>query len=153
RPRPRGPAVGRPRRYRERLRRRGRRITEWRHAHHVQPLIPHVDGATPTPARSSVGVADVGPSCDPSRMKEALRPFRLGIGVVVTLLVSAVFLTPASAQTHVRARDSRHISISGDVVVDQGETVNGPVVSVDGSARINGVVRDDVYVGSGNVRV
>jgi hypothetical protein len=86
-------------------------------------------------------------------MNARLLPLRLGICVVVALLVSAVLLTPASAQTHVRARDSRHISISGDVVVDQGETVNGPVVSIDGSARINGVVRDDVYVGSGNVRV
>jgi hypothetical protein len=64
-----------------------------------------------------------------------------------------VLLSPASAQTRLRAHDSRHISVSGDVVIDQGETVSGPVVSIDGSARIDGVVNDDVYVGSGNARV
>jgi hypothetical protein len=69
------------------------------------------------------------------------------------LLVGAVAAAPAGAVTGGRLKADRRISITGGVVVAQNEVINGPVVSVDGSATIDGVVNDDVYVGHGNLRV
>jgi hypothetical protein len=77
----------------------------------------------------------------------------MGVVVVTALVVGAGLATPASAQTSGRSRSDRRISVTGGVVIGADETVNGPVVSGEGSARINGVVNDDVYVGSGNVRI
>jgi hypothetical protein len=73
--------------------------------------------------------------------------------LAVVLLVGMVAAAPGGAASGGRLRADRRISVTGGVVVAQNETINGPVVSVDGSATINGVVNDDVYVGSGDVRV
>ena len=73
----------------------------------------------------------------------------VGLAVVILGLVAA----PAAAATGDRLSGDRRISISGGVVVAQGETVNGPVVSFDGPVTIDGVVTDDVFVGRGNLRV
>jgi len=78
---------------------------------------------------------------------------RIGVVVAVAVVAVAALGTPAGAQARGRDRGDRRISVTGGVVVGPDETVNGPVVSGDGSARINGDVNDDVYVGSGNVRV
>ena len=48
-------------------------------------------------------------------------------------------------------RNDRRLSLSGGVVVTNDEVINGPVVSVDGPATINGTVNDDVYVGDGDL--
>jgi hypothetical protein len=74
--------------------------------------------------------------------------------VVVALAVVIVGLVavPAAAGTGGGSGGDRRISVSGGVVVAQDETIDGPVVSFDGPATINGVV-DDVFVGHGNLRV
>ena len=43
--------------------------------------------------------------------------------------------------------------MTGGVVVAEGEVVNGPVVSIDGPAIIDGTVDDDVYVGNGRLDI
>ena len=48
-------------------------------------------------------------------------------------------------------RDDRRISVTGGVVVDSGEVVDGRVVSIDGPVTINGTVNDDVFVGDGRL--
>jgi cytoskeletal protein CcmA (bactofilin family) len=73
----------------------------------------------------------------------------VGLAVVIVGLVAA----PAAAATGDRGRGDRRISVTGDVVVTQDETVNGPVVSFDGPVTIDGVVTDDVFVGKGDLRV
>ena len=78
---------------------------------------------------------------------------RAGAVVAIAVIVGVVVGTPAGAQTGDRSRRDRRISISGGVVIAPDETVNGPVVSVDGPAVINGVVTDKVYVGRGDLRI
>ena len=69
-------------------------------------------------------------------------------------LALALTGSPALAREDGRefGRDYR-IGISGGVVVDEGERITGPVVSVDGPARINGTVDNSVFVISGNARI
>jgi hypothetical protein len=71
---------------------------------------------------------------------------------MVVLLVGALFAGPAGAAVPSRGGD-RPISINGGVVIAQGESVKGPVISVDGPATVNGVVKGDVYVGRGSLRI
>jgi cytoskeletal protein CcmA (bactofilin family) len=72
---------------------------------------------------------------------------------VLAALVLAVLASPAAAVQDPASRDDRRISLSGRVVVEEGETLDGPVVSFDGPVTIDGVVTDDVIVGSGDLRV
>src|SRR6516162_3228935 len=67
-------------------------------------------------------------------MSENAGRLRLGVLVAIALVVSAALVTPAAAQTRGRSRSDRRISISGDVFIAGDETVNGPVVAIDGSA-------------------
>jgi hypothetical protein len=69
-------------------------------------------------------------------------------------LIVGCAAAPAAAAPGDRDRSpgDRRISASGAVFVAQDETVNGPVVSLDGPVAIDGVV-DDVFVGRGNVRI
>ena len=60
---------------------------------------------------------------------------------------------PRPPARHNASNGDRRISITGGVVVAAGETINGPVVSVDGSVRVNGTVTEDVIVGDGDLRV
>ena len=76
---------------------------------------------------------------------------KLLVAVALIVVVFAVFAAPAGAVQGGSLRDDRRISISGGVVVAEGEVVNGPVVSVDGPATIDGTVNDDVYVGDGRL--
>jgi cytoskeletal protein CcmA (bactofilin family) len=77
--------------------------------------------------------------------------------LIATFALAAVtftaFASPALAARDGSVRDDRRISISGGVVVAEGEVVNGPVVSIDGPATIDGTVNDDVYVGNGRLVV
>jgi hypothetical protein len=76
----------------------------------------------------------------------------LGV-VAIALLAGAVLATPVDAAVGDGSKDDRRLSLSGGVVVAANETIDGPVVSFDGPATINGVVTDDVYVGRGALRV
>jgi hypothetical protein len=69
------------------------------------------------------------------------------------MVIGGLVAAPAAAGTGDRPGGDRRISVSGGVVVAQDETVDGPVVSFDGPATINGVVDDNVFVGRGNLRV
>ena len=76
------------------------------------------------------------------------------VAVVFALMIVGLVAVPAAAAaTGDGSGGDRRISVSGGVVVAQDETIDGPVVSFDGRATINGVVTDDVFVGRGNVRV
>ncbi len=69
---------------------------------------------------------------------------------------SAVAGAAATATKSARSADSnddRKISISGGVVVARGETITGPVVSIDGTVLVNGTVDDDLLVGNGDLRI
>jgi hypothetical protein len=77
---------------------------------------------------------------------------KLLAAVGLAAIVLAVFAAPAGAARDGSSRDDRRISISGGEVVAEGEVVNGPVVSVDGPAIINGTV-NDVYVGNGRLDI
>jgi hypothetical protein len=68
-----------------------------------------------------------------------------------SVVVVAGFASPAGAVEAPSPRTDRRISVSGGVVVAAGEVVNGPVVSIDGPATINGTVNDDVFVGDGRL--
>jgi len=72
-------------------------------------------------------------------------------GCALTAVMLGVFASSAGAAQVGALRDDRRISLSGGVVVENGEVVNGPVVSIDGPATINGTVNDDVYVGDGRL--
>jgi cytoskeletal protein CcmA (bactofilin family) len=59
---------------------------------------------------------------------------------------------PAGAQDGEPERD-RRISVTGGLVVAEGETVDGPAVSANGDARIDGRVDGAVYIGRGDLVV
>jgi hypothetical protein len=77
---------------------------------------------------------------------------RLAAISALVLLTLALTATPAVARDDGSSRNDRRISVSGDVVVEKGETVRGPVVAVDGNATIAGTVRDYVIVGDGDLK-
>ena len=76
---------------------------------------------------------------------------KLLAGFALTVVVLAASAAPAGALAGPSPRTDRRISVSGGVVVDSGEVVNGPVVSIDGPVTINGTVKDDVFVGDGRL--
>ena len=85
---------------------------------------------------------------------------RYVVAVVALVCVAVVSLAAPGFALHA-ARHSRstttgsdrRISVSGDVEVAKGETVHGPVATLDGSVRIDGTVTDYVFVGDGNLVV
>ena len=70
--------------------------------------------------------------------------------VVFVILLATVH--PAGAQDNGNEH-GRRISVTGGLVVANGETVDGPAVSANGPARIDGRVNGAVYVGHGDLRV
>jgi hypothetical protein len=78
---------------------------------------------------------------------------RLAAFSALVLLTVALTATPVVARDNGSSRNDRRISVSGDVVVAKGETVRGPVVTVEGNATIAGTVRAYVGVGDGDIRV
>jgi cytoskeletal protein CcmA (bactofilin family) len=71
--------------------------------------------------------------------------------VGVFLLATAL---PAAAQNGADEEEQgRRVSVTGGLVVAEGETVDGPAVSVNGRARIDGRVNGAVYVGRGDLSV
>ena len=71
----------------------------------------------------------------------------------LAVVVSVSFIAPAGAQQRGSLRTDRRISVTGGVVVAEGEVVNGPVVSVDGPVTVSGTVKGRVFVGDGRVTV
>jgi cytoskeletal protein CcmA (bactofilin family) len=72
---------------------------------------------------------------------------------VAGLLLLATAL-PAAAQNGGDGEEqSRRINVTGGLVVAEGETVDGPAVSVNGRARIDGRVNGAVYVGRGDLLI
>jgi hypothetical protein len=76
---------------------------------------------------------------------------RVLVGCALIAVLLGVLAAPAGAAQAGSLRNDRRISVSGGVVVAADEVINGPVVSVDGPATINGTVNDDVYVGDGRL--
>jgi cytoskeletal protein CcmA (bactofilin family) len=70
--------------------------------------------------------------------------------VVFVFLLASVH--PAGAQDSGNEQE-RRISVTGGLVVANGETIDGPAVSANGPARIDGRVNGAVYVGRGDLRV
>ncbi len=82
-----------------------------------------------------------------------MRRFRAVVACAVGLLCAASVAAPATAaSSNGRSRD-RIISVSGDVTVESGEVVHGPVATMDGNAHIRGTVTDYVVVGDGDLFV
>ena len=80
-------------------------------------------------------------------MRKLLGAFGLAAVICVT------FASPAGAARDGSLDTDRRINVTGGVVVAEGEVVNGPVVSIDGPAIIDGTVDDDVYVGNGRLDI
>jgi cytoskeletal protein CcmA (bactofilin family) len=70
--------------------------------------------------------------------------------VVFVFLLASV--QPAGAQDNGNEQ-GRRISVTGGLVVADGETIDGPAVSANGPARIDGRVNGAVYVGRGDLQV
>ena len=110
-------------------------------------------GRAPGTGSSAPCIAAIGGLCNAAIVLGVVERARPWVLVLVGVFVGALGVGPAGAVTGERLRNDRRISVSGGVVIAQDETVDGPVVSIDGPATINGVVEDDVYVGRGNLRV
>src|SRR5690348_9186376 len=82
-----------------------------------------------------------------------MRRFRVVVACAVALLCAASVAGPASAASGNAGSRDRIISVSGDVVVERGEVVHGPVATMDGDAHIRGTVTDYVVVGDGDLFV
>jgi cytoskeletal protein CcmA (bactofilin family) len=70
--------------------------------------------------------------------------------VVFVFLLASV--QPAGAQDNGNEQ-GRRVSVTGGLVVADGETIDGPAVSANGPARIDGRVNGAVYVGRGDLQV
>jgi hypothetical protein len=87
------------------------------------------------------------------RQRVRARRFALLAVLMFAVLVGIGFAPASEAGVDDGTERDRRINLSGGVVVAANETIDGPVVSIDGPATINGVVTDDVYVGRGALRV
>ncbi|MEX0665379.1 MAG: hypothetical protein WD598_11520 [Acidimicrobiia bacterium] len=70
------------------------------------------------------------------------------------LALSAVPVAAAPALAGTSPRDSGgRISVDGGLLIGENELVDGPVVSIDGTVRIEGTATGDVYVIHGDVEI
>jgi cytoskeletal protein CcmA (bactofilin family) len=81
-----------------------------------------------------------------------MRRYALAV-FVITVVVLVGWVPSAGAARNNSSKSDRRISITGGVVVASGETVDGPVISVDGPVVVDGTVNDDVYVANGRLVV
>lgn len=85
-------------------------------------------------------------------MRTLTLPRFLALGLL-TLVAAGLVAGPAGAQTFDEVRDrDRRIAV-GDSVLLEGERIDGPVVSIDGNATVNGRTDSGVLVISGNARI
>jgi hypothetical protein len=82
-----------------------------------------------------------------------MRRFRVLVVCAVGLLCAASVAAPAAAASRQVGSRDRIISVSGDVTVESGTVVHGPVATMDGNAHIRGTVTDYVIVGDGDLFV
>jgi hypothetical protein len=86
-----------------------------------------------------------------------MRRFRVAVrwSCACALALACVSTTaaPAFAGAGGITSSDRRISVSGDVVVERGEVVTGPVAAIDGSVVVRGTVTDYVVVGDGDLTV
>jgi len=73
--------------------------------------------------------------------------------LATAVILIGLMAAPAAAARGDVLRNDRLISISGGVVIRADQTINGPVVSIDGNVLVNGTVNDDVYVVSGDLTI
>ena len=73
--------------------------------------------------------------------------------LALSALIFVVLAAPASAALGGGQRNDRRIGVSGGVIVAEDEVVDGPVVSIDGPAVIDGTVTGDVFVGKGRITI
>jgi len=73
----------------------------------------------------------------------------LMLACVLTLAIAS----PAAASGGGSTSGGSRINVTGGLVVGPGETVSGPAVSIDGPAVVAGEVKNDVFVGRGNLTV
>ncbi len=74
--------------------------------------------------------------------------------LLATTIVGAFLATTAGPALASGPRnDDSRISVTGPVRIESGQRINGPVISVHGSVRVNGVVDGDVFVVRGDVTV
>jgi cytoskeletal protein CcmA (bactofilin family) len=72
---------------------------------------------------------------------------------VITVVALVAWIPSAGAAPNGSTHRDRRISITGGVVVASGETVDGPVISIDGGVVVDGTVKGDVYVANGRLVV
>lgn len=90
----------------------------------------------------------------PPRSPISRRTRTAGAGLALILAVTVVLAAPAAAGVGPGTRDGarRHIGI-GNLRVEAGESVEGPLVGIDGRARVDGTVDGRAFVVRGNLVV
>jgi cytoskeletal protein CcmA (bactofilin family) len=79
---------------------------------------------------------------------------RVLVATAVAFVCLLAIAHPAGAQdTGGEPERDRRISVTGGLVVAEGETVDGPAVSANGDARIDGRVNGAVYIGRGDLLI
>ena len=82
-----------------------------------------------------------------------MRRFRVVLSCALAVTWVAIAASPAFAAEGGITSSDRRISVSGNVVVERGEIITGPVAAIDGSVFVRGTVDDYVVVGDGDLRV
>jgi len=88
-----------------------------------------------------------------------MRRYVVAVSALACLAVLSFAAPGFAADSAARSRHSsstgndRRVSVIGDIEVAKGDTVNGPVATLDGSVRIDGTVTDYVFVGDGDLVV
>jgi hypothetical protein len=72
--------------------------------------------------------------------------------LVLALATVVIAAAPAFAGTGPRDTGGR-ISVDGGLLVGEDEVVDGPVIAIDGTVKVQGTVTGDIYVVHGDVRV
>jgi hypothetical protein len=75
------------------------------------------------------------------------------VAVLLAFFTVGLIAGPASAQSINDVRDKKRSIAVGDVVVEQGQKVNGPVVSIDGTATVGGKSDNGVLVIHGDAKI
>ena len=95
-------------------------------------------------------------TCDAASTRRR-RGYRMRRYLFTALMLACVLMLaiarPAAASGGGATSGGFRINVTGGLVVGPGETVSGPAVSIDGPAVVAGEVKNDVFVGRGNLTV
>jgi cytoskeletal protein CcmA (bactofilin family) len=75
------------------------------------------------------------------------------VAFALALLALAATASPAFARSRPPGDSDRIISVTGDIDIPRGVTIDGPVATADGDVDVKGTVTDFVIAGEGNVTV